>query len=141
MYDCICTGYTAAAGRYRCYECSYTNYDYQGDYNCVTSPWNATNGRLRECERDTAETCVTKTVYTKGTGTAVLFITSIDAFMKQVTYVKHYYSYSDITCICLFKECVISIRKNCLIAYMYIHVKFLLLRRSTIQLENTLRQK
>ena len=77
MYDCICTGYTAAAGRYRCYECSYNNYDYQGDYNCVTSPWNATNGRLRECERDTAETCVTKTVYTKGTGTAVLFITSI----------------------------------------------------------------
>nr|XP_022301380.1 uncharacterized protein LOC111109516 isoform X1 [Crassostrea virginica] len=61
----IMLGYTAAAGRYRCYECSYTNYDYQGDYNCVTSPWNATNGRLRECERDTAETCVTKTVYTK----------------------------------------------------------------------------
>lgn len=41
------------------------NYD-DSDYRCVTSPANATNVRVRECRQGAAETCVTKTVYTKG---------------------------------------------------------------------------
>lgn len=54
-----------ASGWFKCYECSYMNYD-SSDYRCVTSPANATNVRVRECRQGAAETCVTKTVYTKG---------------------------------------------------------------------------
>lgn len=53
-----------ASGWFKCYECSYMNYD-DSDYRCVTSPANATNVRVRECRQGAAETCVTKTVYTK----------------------------------------------------------------------------
>ncbi|XP_048781077.1 uncharacterized protein LOC125683681 isoform X2 [Ostrea edulis] len=67
LFLCICGLFISGCrGKrsYSCYECNYL-INSEGDYNCVTSPWNVTSGvGIRECVGN-GKTCVTKTVYTK----------------------------------------------------------------------------
>lgn len=88
-----------ASSWFKCYECSYMNYD-GSDYRCVTSPANATNVRVRECRQGAAETCVTKTVYTKGSVYRKKVYTKGSVYRKTVcsVYSKTVYTRGSVYC-------------------------------------------
>lgn len=95
------------------------NYD-GSDYRCVTSPGNATNVRVRECRQGAAETCVTKTVYTKGSVNCKTMYTKGSVYRKAVytngsVYRKTMYTEGSVCLKTVYIKCSVEYERQCIL--------------------------